>query len=124
MLRLAACAFLLASAAALSIPRCDEVQCQPLAEADCPAGIGESVLSCCPFCLLAQGEECGVVALGSPKCGNGLKCYKKVSDPPLSSISPETHVVTGSFDHFINSHGVCVPEGIPDSLLKKIAHLP
>ena len=109
MPRLALLACLLGAAAALSRSVCD-VRCESVkSKADCPAGVGESLESCCPFCLPALGDKRGIVSLHSPRCGDGLKCFKRKST---------------SLIHFLDAHGVCVPQEVPHSLLVKIANLP
>ena len=94
MLRLLTIACLLAAAAALSCPPppCQRDQCQQLTYSDCPSGIGVDFCGCCPVCLRNEGENCGGIYEGSPKCGTGLECYK----PPLKED-----------ENFINQDGIC-----------------
>ncbi|XP_043207099.1 venom protein 302-like [Amphibalanus amphitrite] len=79
MLRLLTIACLLAAAAALSCPPppCKPEECGELP--NCKAGVGIDFCQCCPVCLRAEGEPCGGQYEGSPKCGEGLMCFK----PPL-----------------------------------------
>ena len=105
MLCLALLVCLLAVADPFSMPLCDKTSCKTLTEADCPAGIGRSATSCCPFCLLDEGSYCGAIALGSPRCGKGLMCFKKDG-----AWSP-------------NSRGVCIRKGTSLAALQKIAGL-
>ncbi|XP_076038404.1 single insulin-like growth factor-binding domain protein-2 isoform X3 [Oratosquilla oratoria] len=61
----------------LSCAPCDDVNCDPLDPATCPAGIAVGVCECCTICAKGPGQACGsVFGDTGEKCGTGLRCWR------------------------------------------------